>query len=498
VGLLGQLLASRVREIKLFYILTGHEDEEDIAEFRQFLRGLKALRRGQGRGARGSARIVFSFGLLIRMPFTPLRYDRLLLDEEHWRPLIGQVKSACETNGFEFRLAFDWPAYCVSQVLALGGYWLVEAILALAQNGYCFDAELPPGYWDALQAWMVRKGHWNKAFLDEKGPDTPFALNFVRSNVPPEFLYRQYQEAQEGVDGGYCLGSQDKEGRCLACGACVSAEQRAAITSQRPPASRAGAHVASLRKVMARKRRLKPTYVRVRLDRRLAGALPAFVNAYAFRELLARHPELTENLLSARESLFTISPNERRFPPMTGETVFSLKAWDAEAMLDVLGRSSAFPPTLVGRASGENGIPRADSTRPLEAAATSMGFEVLGLAESFTPGAFTRLQLEIHLPARHFPEPRAHLETYLRDAYLPYLLRREEPLQGGEARYRFDVPPKGIRKKILYSGAFEIGAQGMDAWLKVGPGFGLLALLEGFGERSLCRQAGVHVAGIEW
>jgi radical SAM superfamily enzyme YgiQ (UPF0313 family) len=486
VGLLRHLLGSKVREVKLFYILTGHEDEEDIAEFRQFLRDLKAMRRVRGARVRRGVRMVFSFGLLIRMPFTPLRYDRLLLDEEHWRPTIGQVKSACETNGFEFRLAFDWPAYCVTQVLALGGYWLIEAILGLARDGYCFDTELPPGYWDALQARMVRKGHWNEAFLGEKGPDTPFALDFVRSNVPPQFLYRQYQEAREGRDGGYCLGSQDKEGRCLACGACASAERRSAITGQRAPTSDAGAHVASLREVMAHKRQLKPVYVRVRLDRRLAGALPAYLNAYAFRELLARHPELAENLLSARESLFTRSPNDRRFPPLTGETVFALKAWDVEAMMGILGCSRTSPPALVGRA------------HDLGSTTTTMGLEVIGLAEGFTPGTFTRIQLEIHLPDRHFPEPRRNLETYLREAYLPYLLRREEPLQGGEARYRFDVPSKGLRKKILYSGAFEIGARGMDAWLEVGPGFDLLALLEGFGGRNLYRQAGVHVTRVEW
>jgi hypothetical protein len=127
-----------------------------------------------------------------------------------------------------------------------------------------------------------------------------------------------------------------------------------------------------------------------------------------------------------------------------------------------------------------------------------MGFEVLGPAEDFVPGAFTRLQIEIHLPASHFPEPRRHLETYLRDAYLPYSLRREEPLQAGEARYLFDVPSKGLRKKILFGGAFEIGTCGIDAWLEVGPGFDLLALLESFGGRGLYRQARVYVAGIRW
>ncbi len=43
-------------------------------------------------------RIIYSFGLLIRMPFTPLRYDRLLLDYNEWKLLIGQAKSACGTK----------------------------------------------------------------------------------------------------------------------------------------------------------------------------------------------------------------------------------------------------------------------------------------------------------------------------------------------------------------------------------------------------------------
>jgi len=345
---------------------------------------------------------------------------------------------------------------------------------------------------------MVREGQWNEAFLGEKGPDDSFALDFVRSNVPPEFLYRQYQEAREGVDSGYCLGSQDQEGRCLGCGACVSAEQREQMVRRRIGERTAKAvpttvgptnGTPTLREVMAHKRQLKPAYVRVRLDRRLAGALPAFLNAYAFRELLARHPELVENLLSARECLFTISPNDRRFPPTTGETVFALKAWDVEAVLGVLEhRSRAFHSAL-GRSS--------EQARDLE---TERDYElkVLGPAKGFAPGAYTRIELEMHLPAAHFPEPRARLEAFLREAYLPYSLRREAPQRGGEARYRFDVPSKGIRKKILFGGAFEIGAQGMDAWLEVGPGFEAMAFLESFGERGLYRQAKVHVAGVKW
>ena len=288
------------------------------------------------------------------------------------------------------------------------------------------------------------------------------------------------------MDRGYCLGTIEEPGHCLTCGACASPEQRQAIVRRR---SGTANEPTALREMMARKRRLKPAYLRVRLDRRLSGALPAFLNATLFRGLLARSPEWVENLLSVRESLFTIRPNDRRFPPLTGETVFALQAWDVEVILDALERSRAFH-----SASGES-VP---ANRAMESAATDAGFEVIGPAEGFTPGAYTRIALELHLPAAHFPEPRVRLETTLREAYLPYTLRREAPQGEGEARYRFDVPAKGQKKKILFGGAFEIGARGMDAWLEIGPGFDLLAFLESWGQRGLYRQARVHVTSVEW
>jgi hypothetical protein len=136
--------------------------------------------------------------------------------------------------------------------------------------------------------------------------------------------------------------------------------------------------------------------------------------------------------------------------------------------------------------------------RAMESAATDGEFEVVGPARGFAPGVFARAEIEMHLPAAHFPEPRAHLERYLRDTYLPYSLRREEPRQGGTDRFSFDVPSKGIRKKTLFGGAFEIGAQGTDARLQIGPGFDVMAFLEGFEERDLYRQATVHVLRVEW
>jgi radical SAM superfamily enzyme YgiQ (UPF0313 family) len=460
-ALLDRLLRLKIRTVKLFYLLTGHEGEADVAEFRCFLRRLKETRAARNRGIR----VIFSFGPLVRMPFTPLRYDRLLLDRAEWKPLIGQVKSACETNGFEFRLAFDWPAYRTSQVLALGGYWLIEPLVALAEKGYFFDTTLPPEYWDELREWMERTGRWNEAFLGEKGPDYPFALEFVESSISADFLYRQYQEAQAGKDGGYCLGDADKPGRCLGCGACADEAQRQAITHHAIRQPDAEAYLAQLRETLARKRRLKPAYFRLRLSPSLVGALPEFLNGFVFRGILAHCPDLAENLLAVRECLFSARPNDRRFPGVSGETVFALKAWDVEALLCVLG----------GRPASAGG-----------------GFEIVGPAEDFTPGEFARLHLDLDLPATFFPDARARLEQYLRLAYLPYSLRREG------SGYRFALVPKALKKKIVFAGFLETRADGFHAGLDVGPKFDLGAFFETFEQPNLFRQARVSVSNIQW
>jgi hypothetical protein len=224
---------------------------------------------------------------------------------------------------------------------------------------------------------------------------------------------------------------------------------------------------------MAGKRRLEPAYYLARLAPWLAGTRPEFINALVFRGLLGRYPDLEDNLLSVRESLFTKRPMDRRFPAVSGETVFGLRAWDVE------------PLELELAAGAREGT-------------GDLGFELVGPVEEFTPGAFAKLHLDVHLPARFFPEPRARLEAYLRNAYLPYSLRRE-----GE-RLRFELARKALKKKVLFSGFIEpygVGdddEEGLFLSLDVGPKFDLGAFLEMFDRRHLALHARASVSRIEW
>jgi hypothetical protein len=120
------------------------------------------------------------------------------------------------------------------------------------------------------------------------------------------------------------------------------------------------------------------------------------------------------------------------------------------------------------------------------------GIDVLGPVEGFTPGEFSQVHLDIFLPGALFPEPRARLEAYLREAYLPYSLRRV-----GE-RLVLDLSAKALKKKILFAGYVEEKETGLVASLDVGPRFDLAGLVATFGDRNLIRQAQVRALNVQW
>lgn len=463
-NLISRLLHLKVREIKLFYILTGHETPSDIAEFRYFLRDLKNLRSGTKHGVR----VVFSFGLLIRMPFTPLRYDRLFLDEQEWRDITGQVKSACETNGFEFRLATPWQDYATSQVLALGGYWLCDPLLALATKGYFYDTELAEGYWSALKDWMQKNGYWTADFLDEKGADTVFPLEFLEQRISNGFLYQLYDKAKTGVDDGYCLGEigqpmdESPDAHCFGCGACTTVEERAAITQhtmQQPGAT----YLTELSQTMDSKRHMKPLYAHMWLPPETVGKTPAWLNAWVMRALLQAMPNQVENITLVRESVFGTKENIRRYTGLFGETVFSIYAWDVEALTAGL----------------------ALTTSHIE------GVRFMRWLNDFTPGTFQRAGLSITLPARHFPNAGQQLRRYLQDQYVPVNLRRTE--EG----YAFDISKKALQKRIVYAGNFSETRTTYYSHLVVSTKFNLLAYLQSFADPYWVNEAMVEVSDLE-
>jgi radical SAM superfamily enzyme YgiQ (UPF0313 family) len=316
--LLDRLLAGGARDAKLFYLLSGYEQPEDFAEFRDFLGWLRGRMRERG------MRLVFSFNRLVRMPFTPLAHDRLFLQEAEWEPLIREARAAVETVG-EFRLASSWPEYAASQVLALGGYWLHEPLAALAEAGLCFDRELPAAAWRVLEQWLREHPREAAELAAEKAPDHPYPLGFVRTPVRAAARHAQYLRARESL----ARGQPDRSPIDLPAPR-LTAEAPAAMTE-----------------LMRRKARLKPVYLTLEVPSEAAGGSPEWLEAWMLGLLLDRHPSLAENLLSVRETLFAgLGPRER-FPPWYGRSVFALTGWEPEALAALPAAPLAGPPQVV-------------------------------------------------------------------------------------------------------------------------------------------------------
>jgi hypothetical protein len=163
----------------------------------------------------------------------------------------------------------------------------------------------------------------------------------------------------------------------------------------------------------ADKRRLAPLYRRAVLPTEFAGRSPEWAGARLLQHLLARHPELTDTLLTADEALFAFGESAQRLAIPAGETVVRFRAWQARPLTDALAREpDLFPPAP--------------------------------LPEGFAPGVFARATWQLATAAS--PREAAQLASaWLSEQRLPHTLRRD-----GDA-WRADLAPAAAKKKCVFS-----------------------------------------------
>jgi len=413
------LLDRRVRELKLFFILTAHETSEDLAAFGDFCARLRGWLNMPGT----CTRVVLSFGRLVRMPNTPLAHDRIFLDEAEWRFCVDGVAAACRRNRLENRFALGWPDYLATQLLAACGHEHAEGAVRLACEGLSCHGPLS-GHEAALLAAAIPG--------PEPDPESRFA--FVQRPVSVEHLRRRWDDAQTFLDAGYCLG-----GTCAACGACSNADERRALTEHPRAPVISDAAIQSVARIEADKRRLAPLYRRVLLPTDFAGHTREWVGARLMQYLLTRHPALADTLLAADEALFSLGDAAEHLAVPAGATVVRFRAWENAPLLAALAKEcNLFP------------------DKPLPSA--------------FAPGTFARAEWQLATAA--VPRAAAQLvASWLNAQRLPHTLLRD-----GEA-WRFDLAPAAAQKKTVFSTSVEPLGDGARICIVFAPKADLRALL---------------------
>jgi radical SAM superfamily enzyme YgiQ (UPF0313 family) len=263
------LLKPAIRELKLFYILSGLEEESDVAELAAFASWLSEIKEREAPGTR----ILVSAGYLARLPFTPLQYAPLCLDRDKLELIASRARNACAAAGLEFRLAVDFEEYYIDQVLVLGGRALGPWLEATAAADIAYDGGPSKGAASSLKAFAERGGLLDSFFLSEKEGSWRPPLSFQDENF-------------EALHNNYSLASSftPKEGRLPV------------------PAYTGIDRQLKLERLMEAKHRFSELYVLTAFPPELAGSTEEYRASWLLRRLYAASGDLA--VFDAEDALF--------------------------------------------------------------------------------------------------------------------------------------------------------------------------------------------------
>jgi radical SAM superfamily enzyme YgiQ (UPF0313 family) len=282
---LEHIYTRKPRQLKLFFIITGIENENDLKEFKNFIMKVKLLKTKLSPGCRS----IMSFGLLSNLPFTPLQFAPTIIDPESIKKVKGDIKRDCETNNFEFRMAQDVDEFLISQHIVLAGFECFDVILNSANSGGYFDGEHLIGDKNALiLALRATSGTGINGLKDE---NYTFPFENIKGTPSKSFLFRMYNESRNFKDTGYCLTGK---GECIGCGGCTDSKLLA-LPQVKPE------DMARLKKIVEIKKR--PQIVQAIVTIKEAGRhlTPEAKCSFAGRAILENIPSLVKNYLSCRQ-----------------------------------------------------------------------------------------------------------------------------------------------------------------------------------------------------
>lgn len=221
------LLSEPLRELKIFLIATGHENAEDLAEFRDFLQWFDTL---YGRTSR-RPRVTFSATPLVRFPWTPLEFEDAPTAEQGDRA-VRAIKDCIVRRGFDFREAASGSEAEVSQILvrAQDGRILSALQKAQKQTGFLYSDGISPDFAQLFRATLQEFGlSWEELLKGVTLDETPLWRS-ASPGISVKFLREMFTSSLAFLQVPICLGSTQKDAKCLQCSACTPQERKQLIS----------------------------------------------------------------------------------------------------------------------------------------------------------------------------------------------------------------------------------------------------------------------------
>ncbi|PKL44851.1 MAG: hypothetical protein CVV41_05650 [Candidatus Riflebacteria bacterium HGW-Riflebacteria-1] len=284
------LMQRNMRQMKVFLILTGYEQDADVDEFRAFLEKI----RQRTAGGKARPRLTFSFAVLFRAPQTPMQYAPSRCSAAAMQKQLDALCAIISAAGFEARISSGPEDAEVSEFIAYADRRhtpiLVEASIA---RGFRYHGEISR---KLHEFWRQRLKQLRLTLLcdSERSPATVFPWDDIDTGISKTFLYKIWQQIESGGEIRACLAAPWGSGKCAGCGACRSPGEMSALNQLGPelsptrakPAEQKTGQLWLLFRVPARWAYCSREFVAAALARRFMLDVPGAVDWFRRVELL--------------------------------------------------------------------------------------------------------------------------------------------------------------------------------------------------------------------
>ncbi|HHT9128927.1 MAG TPA: B12-binding domain-containing radical SAM protein [Candidatus Wujingus californicus] len=208
-----------IRELKIFLISTGLEQQEDFSEFRRFVKRLADLKSMSD----SKVRIIFSLTPLYYPPHTPLQFHACLTAIEEKGNTRKEIERICKLNNMEFRESASHGETWLMQLLAMGDRRLTQALIySSIKDGFTYYNTVSEHIIKNWRGYLEKLGLSEEMYFREKDKDCVFPWDDIDLGISKRFLWEEYKRSIIFTEREYCLGRPHLEAQCLGCGACPS------------------------------------------------------------------------------------------------------------------------------------------------------------------------------------------------------------------------------------------------------------------------------------
>ncbi|MBF0252303.1 MAG: hypothetical protein HQL29_00660 [Candidatus Omnitrophica bacterium] len=186
-----QIFRIQARELKIFLLSTGLEDEEDFKEFRTLLGHIE----GAGKNVR--TKVLFSVTPLIRFPWTPLEFDTSCPSQTHLK-IIKTMENIIKEYGFESRSAMDANEYFVSQLLVRSAdSRIIDVLLkTIEETDFVYYRGISGMFYNSLNRNLVAEGikpeDLFRGFTLKESYEKPWAV--INTGIQRKALWDIYEK----------------------------------------------------------------------------------------------------------------------------------------------------------------------------------------------------------------------------------------------------------------------------------------------------------------